>query len=189
MFQSLTRYFKEKTQLSDKEITFICNHFQPKTTKRNEILIDYDDVCNVYYFINQGCIRLYTINTEGIETTRYFAFEGMFCTALPSFIDQKPACEYLQTIEPGELLVISRDDFYMLVNTFPQFDRIYREILEMGFITAQKRIYGFQGFDAMEKVRWIIKNQPNFLLRVSNKMAASYLGISPSTLSRVKSRL
>jgi len=56
-------------------------------------------------------------------------------------------------------------------------------------MNAQKRIYGFQGFDALEKVKWVIESQPNFLLRVSNKMAASYLGISPSTLSRAKSRL
>jgi CRP-like cAMP-binding protein len=175
--------------LNQDGIDFICTHFKPVTTKRNEILIDYDDVCHQYYFINKGCIRLFTTNTDGIETSRYFAFEGMFCTALPSFIDQKPACEYLQTIEPSNLLVISRNDFYMLVEKFPQFDRIYREILELGFITAQQRIYGFQGFNAMEKVRWVIKNQPKFLLRVSNIMAASYLGLSPSTLSRVKKRL
>ena len=54
---------------------------------------------------------------------------------------------------------------------------------------AQKRIYSFQGFDALEKVKWLIHHQPNVLLRVSNKMAASYLGISPSTLSRIKAKL
>lgn len=113
----------------------------------------------------------------------------MFCTALPSFIDQKPANEFLQSIEKSELLVCSRKDFYKLINEFPEFDRIYRKILELGFITSQKRIYGFQGFDALEKVKWTIENQPQILQRVSNKMAASYLGISPSTLSRAKSKL
>ena len=54
---------------------------------------------------------------------------------------------------------------------------------------AQKRIYGFQGFDAVEKVKWIIKFQPQLLLQVSNKMVASYLGMSPSTLSRIKSKI
>ncbi|WP_413999069.1 Crp/Fnr family transcriptional regulator [Flavobacterium sp. W1B] len=156
---------------------------------RNEIVVDFNDVCDSYYFINKGCIRLYTINNEGIETSRYFAFEGMLCTALPSFIDQQPTYEYLQTIEKSELLVISRKDFYDPVERFPEFDKIYKRILELGFISAQKRIYGFQGFNALEKVKWVIKHQPHFLLRVSNKMAASYLGISPSTLSRIKSKL
>ncbi|WP_299519576.1 hypothetical protein [uncultured Flavobacterium sp.] len=108
---------------------------------------------------------------------------------MPSFIDQHPTEEFLQTIEKSELLSITRTDFYKLVNEFPQFAKIYTEILELGFIVAQKRIYGFQGFDAKEKVQWVIKNQPQLLVRVSNKMAASYLGISPSTLSRIKSKL
>ena len=71
----------------------------------------------------------------------------------------------------------------------PVFARIYTEILELGFIMAQKRIYGFQGYDALSKVKWTLKNQPKLLVRVSNKMAASFLGISPSTLSRLKAKL
>jgi len=108
---------------------------------------------------------------------------------LPSLIEQTPAFEFVQTIESSELLKISRESFFHLVDTVPQFARVYRMILEMGFITAQKRIYGFQGFDAMQKVRWVMQYQPDFLVRVSNKMAASYLGITPATLSRIKSKL
>ena len=168
---------------------YICSHFKYIQTKRNEVLISYDDVAKNYYFINKGCIRLFTLTKDGDEISRYFAYEQSFVTALPSFIDQKPAEEFLQTIENSELLYVSREDFYNLVGEFPQFAKNYTEILELGFITAQKRIYGFQGFDAIEKVRWVIKNQPQLLLRVSNKMAASYLGMSPSTLSRIKSKL
>jgi CRP-like cAMP-binding protein len=171
------------------KLQYVCSFFQPVKAHRKQILINYDATCKVYYFINSGGLRLFTINNAGIETSRYFAFDGMFATALPSFIDQRPALEYLQAIEKSELLVISRKDFFQLVDTVPQFSHIYREILELGFVNAQKRIYGFQGFDALEKVKWVIESQPNFLLRVSNKMAASYLGISPSTLSRAKSKL
>ncbi|RZK55597.1 MAG: Crp/Fnr family transcriptional regulator, partial [Pedobacter sp.] len=167
----------------------ICSYFHKIHTRRNEILLDYHQVANRYYFINKGCIRLFTIAKDGSAHSRYFAFDGNFATALPSFIDQLPAEEYLQTIQQSELLYITRANFYHLVNTIPQFANIYTEILELGFIMAQKRIYGFQGFDALEKVKWIIKYQPQLLLSVSNKMVASYLGISPSTLSRIKSKL
>jgi CRP-like cAMP-binding protein len=124
-----------------------------------------------------------------VEGTRYFAFEGAFGTALPSLIEQTPAFEFVQTIENSELLKISRESFFHLVDTVPQFACVYRKILEMGFITAQKRIYGFQSYDAMQKVRWVMQYQPDFLVRVSNKMAASYLGLTPATLSRIKSKL
>lgn len=167
----------------------VLRYFQPIKTKRNQILVSPEEICKHYYFIEKGALRLFTFNAEGKESSRYFGFEGNFCTALPSFIDQQPAMEYLQSLENCNLLKINRTDFFNLVSKYDFFARIYLEILELGFITAQKRIYGFQGFDAMEKVKWVISNQPQLLLRISNKMAASYLGISPSTLSRIKAKL
>lgn len=189
MYSQLQNFIKSRSEIDDATLDKICSCFTLLKTQRNQILLSFDDVCKNYYFINKGSIRLFTIAKDGSDSSRYFAFEGNFVTALPSFIDQKPAQEYLQTIEKAELLSITRQDFYQLVATVPQFSKIYTEILELGFIVAQKRIYGFQGFDALEKVQWIIKNQPQLLLRVSNKMVASYLGISPSTLSRIKSKL
>lgn len=189
MYEKLEKFIKDKTFVDDSTLKEICSYFELKKTKNKEIILQYNEKCNHYYFINSGCIRLFTITKSGDENSRYFAFEGSFATALPSFIDQQPAEEYLQTIQKSELLCISRTDFYHLVNTVPQFTKIYTEILELGFIMAQKRIYGFQGFDALEKVRWIIQYQPDLLLYVSNKMVASYLGISPSTLSRTKAKL
>lgn len=189
MYSILEKFIISKGEISPVKLELITSCFKLLKTKRNEILIEYDQVCKYYYFINSGCIRLFTSTKDGSDNSRYFAFEGNFATALPSFIDQKPAEEYLQTIEKSELLYISRKDFYHLVDTLPEFSKIYTEILELGFITAQKRIYGFQGFDALEKVKWLIEYQPQLLFRVSNRMVASYLGISPSTLSRVKSKL
>jgi len=189
MYDKLTQFLTGKSPFTNSELQEITSRFQVLKATRNQILLEYHQICSHYYFINKGCIRLFTTNKDGTENSRYFAFEGNFATALPSFIDQKPAYEYLQTIERSELLCISRNDFYDLTETFPGFAKIYTEILELGFIVAQKRIYGFQGFDALEKVKWIIQYQPQLLLRVSNKMAASYLGLSPSTLSRIKSKL
>jgi CRP-like cAMP-binding protein len=189
MYEILGKYLKNRTIIDEPTLEHIFSNFTFLKTKRNQILLREGDICKDYYFVNKGCLRLFTYNSEGLETTRYFAFEGAFGTALPSLIDQTPAFEFVQTIENSELLKISRDSFFHLVDTVPQFARIYRQILEMGFITAQKRIYGFQGFDAMEKVKWVMNYQPDFLVRVSNKMTASYLGLTPSTLSRIKSKL
>lgn len=104
-------------------------------------------------------------------------------------INGQPSFEFMQTVEPSELLVISREDFFHLVNTVPQFGFIYRQILEAAYIKSQERIYCFQGLDAAEKVRWVLTNQTKLLTRLSNKMVASYLGLTPQTLSRLKSKL
>ncbi|MBY0424803.1 MAG: Crp/Fnr family transcriptional regulator [Cytophagales bacterium] len=189
MDEKLRAYFKTRTIIDDQTLDHICAHFTMLKTKRNQILLRQGDICKDYYFVNKGCLRLFTVNNDGVESTRYFAFEGAFGTALPSLIDQTPAFEFVQTIEKSDLLKISRENFFHLVETVPQFAKVYRLILERGFIAAQQRIYGFQGFDALEKVKWVMKYQPDFLVRVSNKMAASYLGLTPSTLSRIKSQL
>lgn len=188
-FHFFNSYLSNNTSLTKTEIDHIAQFFTPQSAKRNEILLDYAQVCRDFYFINTGVLRIFTLNKEGLEISRFFAFDNMFCTVLPSFIDQQPANEYLQSLEKTELLVCKRSDFYGLIKRYPELDRIYRGILELGFIRSQERIYGFQGFDAKEKVQWVIKNQPELLLRVSSKLVASYLGISPSTLSRVKKRL
>jgi CRP-like cAMP-binding protein len=189
MHEKLKIYFTKRTNVDETTLEKICSYFTPLSAMRNQFLLHQGDVCKYYYFVNKGCLRLFTTNSEGIETTRYFAFEGAFGTALPSLIDQIPAFEFVQTIEKSELLKISRENFFHLVDTVPAFAQVYRLILERGFITAQQRIYGFQGYNALEKVKWVMKYQPDFLVRVSNKMAASYLGITPSTLSRIKAKL
>lgn len=189
MTTQLAQYLSARTDIDAHTTAYVAGHFKPLTTKRNEFLLTPGAVCSHYYFVNKGCLRLFSVNDAGEEGTRYFAFEGSFGTALPSLIDQQPAFEFIQTIEPSELLVIGRDEFFRLVDTVPPFARIYRQILEAAFITAQKRIYGFQGLDAINKVRWVMAYQPKILSRISNKMAASYLGITPATLSRIKAKL
>ena len=91
MHSLLKNYIKEETGISEEHLDFICTFFKTMQTKRNQIIVGFDEVCSHYYFINKGSIRLYTINSDGSENSRYFGFEGMLCTALPSFIDQKPA--------------------------------------------------------------------------------------------------
>jgi len=189
MFPSLQNYLSQKSSLSEKEITVIESYFFAQRAKRNEILIDPNGVSDKFYFIVKGALRIYSINSEGVELSRFFAFENTFCTALPSFIDQKKSNEYLQSIEASQLLVINREDFYRLVDKYHEFERIYRKILEFSFINNQQRIYSYQGYTALERVQLLMKMQPDFLLRISNKLSASYLGMSPSTLSRTKRKL
>ena len=189
MFEKLERYVTDRVAIDAPTLTLICSRFKTREIKRNHFLLRAGEVCEHYYFVNAGCLRLFTVSERGEENTRYFAFESSFGTALPSFIERQPAFESVQAVETSELLVINRADFFALVETVPQFAFVYRRILELSFIWAQKRIYNFQGMNAAQKVAWTIENQPQLLAKVSNKLAASYLGLTPATLSRVKSKI
>jgi CRP-like cAMP-binding protein len=107
MFDKLGQDFKNRTTIDEPTLHHNFSRFTFLKTKRNEMLLLQGDVCKHFYYVNKGCIRLFTINKDGAEVTRYFTFEGAFGTALPSLIEQTPAFEFVQTIEKSKLLAIS----------------------------------------------------------------------------------
>jgi CRP-like cAMP-binding protein len=189
MYELLYKYIQNKIGIDQEAFSEFSHYFKPIVVEKNEIIIREGKVCNHNIFVTKGCLRIYSINNEGQELTRYFAFEGKFGTALSSLISKEPSFEYIQALEKSELLMISRQDFFHLVDTVPQINFIYRDILEMAYTTSQERIYGFQGKSALDQLKWLLLQQPKILSRLSNKMIASYLGVTPYTLSRLKAEL
>jgi CRP-like cAMP-binding protein len=185
----LLQYFQAITSLTAKEYTLFKDRFIPINVKRNEFLLREGEVCNFNLFVCSGILRMYHLGSEGQEFTRYFAFENKFGTSLTSLIDGKPAAENIQAVEKSTVLKISKTDFLKLVDTVPQVNLIYRNMLEQAYITSQKRIYDFQGKSALERLRWLMAHQPGILSRIPSRMVASYLGITSYTLSRLKAEL
>lgn len=189
MHEKLYAYFLEKYPVSRDEFRNISQFFQVRQFKRNEVILSMGEICQSNYFVNAGCLRFYSLTRDGTELTRYFAFPGKFGTALSSLIDQKPSFEFIQCIEDSEVLEITRENFFDLVAASPAVNSIYRDILEMAYITSQERIYGLQGDSALERLKWLMAYHPKILSKLSNKVIASYLGVTPYTLSRLKTEL
>lgn len=182
-------YIRLLVPISDPEFDRIKGYFVYQRFKRNEYLLQAGEVCLFNYFVLKGSFRMYHINPEGQELTRYFAFENKFGTNLTSLIDGSGSLEHLQAIEPLEVLKISKTDFFHLVDTVPQVNKIYRNILQNAYVTSQKRIYDLQGMSALDRLRWLLSQYPGILNRIPSRMIASYLGITPFTLSRLKAEL
>ncbi|MDC6355709.1 MULTISPECIES: Crp/Fnr family transcriptional regulator [unclassified Robiginitalea] len=189
MYSTLFNYLKEKAGVDRGEFNRFSHYFKSKRLKKNETVLREGEICKGVYFVNNGCLRFFHLNEEGKELTRYFAFEGKFGTDLTSLITNEPSKENIQSIEQSEILYIIKTDFYELVKTEPSINLIYRDILEMAYVTSVKRIYNFQGEETLERLKWLMNYQPRILSRLSNKMIATYLGITPYTLSRLKSKL
>lgn len=189
MYQLLEKYLYERINLSDAEFEFIFSFFKLRNVDRNEILFSEGQICNHFYFVNKGCIRMYYVHPNGTEITRYFAFEKNFGTALASFITQKPSLEYIQAVEKSEVLSILRNDFYQILETIPLFERIYQRILERSHDINSQRIESLLGKNAKERYFALSEQNPIIIERISNKLVASYLGISPETLSRIKTQV
>ncbi|TDB65120.1 Crp/Fnr family transcriptional regulator [Arundinibacter roseus] len=188
MHEALKKYFRERTEIQEEKLDELSPYFKEKLVKKNEFLLREGEVCKFNYFVVSGCLRLFSVNTEGVENTRYFAFEGKFGTSFTSLITGEPAIEAIQSLEKSTVLSISKTDFFYLVEQEPAVNKIYRNILESAYITTQKRIYDFQGSDSLGRLKWLLEQQPMVFSRLSNKTIASYLGVTPYTLSRLKAQ-
>ncbi|MBO3697737.1 Crp/Fnr family transcriptional regulator [Roseivirga sp. E12] len=189
MYQELEQNIKRHGSIGEKELQQIIKLFKPIKTARNEMLCNIGQVCKHFYYIRKGCLRLYEIDAKGNEVTGYFALEDSIISANTSFILQKPSRDCLVSLEPSELLVIHREDFLKLVDTIPQFANVYHKFMEFAFIHSQMRIYSFLGMEGIDKLKWVMEHEPKLLSRISSKAVASYLGMTNSTLSKLRAKL
>ncbi|MDI9257966.1 Crp/Fnr family transcriptional regulator [Flavobacterium sedimenticola] len=170
-------------------LDLVLSHFEPVKTKRNQILVAQGEVCQYVYFIAKGCLQVYTYDQEANETTRDIVIEGTWCSELSSFGTGNPATENIRTIEPCELLAIDRQSFKKLVESVPQFDKVYKQILEASYNNSVYRINTFMTLTALERIKWLMQFRPKLMTRVSSKLIASYLGINKDVYSRLKAKL
>lgn len=189
MKEQLITYIQNKISVTDEEMETILSYFRPIKLKKNELLLTNGQSSQRTFFVADGCLRIFFINEEGQESTRYFAFENQFATALVSFITSEPSEEFIQAVEDTEVYYITHKDFYHLLEIIPKWEKFYRIYLEIAYVTNTKRLMSFLMQDALEKYRQLLAENPIIVRRLSNKMVASYLNISQETLSRLKSKL
>jgi len=189
MHTLLRSYLKENATLGSESLDAICSCFKLYSTKRNEVLCNIGQVCRKLYFINKGSLRQYEIDSKGNEITGTFTLENNMTTLLPSFINKEGSTTCLTTIEPSELLLIYRDDLFELIKNYPEFASVYYQFVEQSFIHAQKRVYSMLGMEGIEKLQWVMQYKPKFMSRISSKTIASYLGMTNSTLSKLRAQL
>jgi len=189
MYQQLSKFITDRVAVNDEQLQIILSYFKPLTLKKNEVINVLGTPARRMYFVNKGCLRVYFIKVDGAEVTRRFAFENTFSTSLTSFISGEPLTEYTTAIETSELLYISRNDFYYLLDIFPAWEKFYRNYLEFAYVNNTKRLQSLVTQDATERYKLLLKESPHIVQRLSNKMVANYLNISQEALSRLKSKI
>jgi CRP-like cAMP-binding protein len=167
----------------------VLSHFKPLQVDRNSFLVQEGQVCQHVYFIAKGCLQVFVYDKDMNETTRDIVTEGTWCSELLSFGSGNPAKENIRTVEPCELLAIDRQGFQKMMETVPQFDKVYKQILETSYATSVYRINTFVSLSALDRIKWLMEFRPKLMTRVSSKLIASYLGINKDVFSRLKAKL
>lgn len=137
-------------------------------------------------FVVRGCLRTYTVDSDGVESIIYFSAERSWVGDVQSARLRRPTVYHVDAIEPAELLLIALADFDGLLDRFPEVARGYRLGLERVAAARERRIALALNSTAEERYADFLERYPTLASRVPQRMLASYLGVAPETLSRVR---
>ncbi len=180
----ISRLGKEPDNLEE-----VLNNFKPIQVKRNQLILKQGEMCKCVYFIASGCLQVFVHDHEMNESTRDIVIENSWCSELISFGSGSPAAENIRAVEPSDLLAIDQSSFRNLMQRIPQFDAIYKQILEASYANSVYRLNTFIAMPALERIKWLMEHRPGLMTRLSSKLIASYLGISQETFSRLKAKI
>lgn len=189
MIESLRNHIVSRLGKEPDNLALVLSKFKPIQAKRNELLLVQGNPCKNVYFIATGCLQVFVYDSELNETTRDIVTEDNWCSELMSFGSGQPATENIRAVEPSELLAIDRQGFQEMMEKVPQFDHIYKQILEASYANSVYRINTFVSLSALDRIKWLMERRPNLMTRVSSKLIASYLGINKDVFSRLKAKL
>jgi CRP-like cAMP-binding protein len=186
MFEVLFKGISEKVLLTDEDRELVKSFFIPKKLRKKQYLLQEGDVCKYTAFVEKGSLRSYKLDEKDNEHIIQFAFEGWWIADQYSFLTGEPSDYNIDALEDSELLIITKAQQDKLLDAVPKFERYLRILMQNAIISMQRRLVGSLSLTAEEKYNQLIVTYPNITQRIPQHMIASYLGVTPETLSRVR---
>ncbi len=188
MEELLREHMARFIRLSDVEFDrfYQCLHF--RQLKRREVLLSIGEICRDAYFIQQGCLRYFNV-VDGEEITGQFFFEHSWYSDYESFLLEQPSEQGIQALEPSQTALLSKSSLLQLYTELPQFERFGRLMAENAFIGLRKRTETLTHLTPEERYLRLLQHRPKVIERVPQHFIASYLGIKPQSLSRIRKRI
>lgn len=178
-----------RIELSDEEIDFFTSRLSFRRIRRRQYILQEGDICRHYTFVNKGCLRLYNVDENGVEHILQFAPEDFWVADIGSFHQESPTSLYIEALEPSEVLQISKPDLLETFLAYPSYDRLFRVMMEGAFIALQKRVLQNISSTAEERYLTFVETFPQLINRLPQTQIASYIGITPEFLSKIRKDL
>jgi CRP-like cAMP-binding protein len=154
--------------------------------KRRQFILQEDEVCKHYTFVVNGCFRVFQVDKKGAEHNLQFAAENDWIMIIDSFYSEKKSNVNIEAIEPSTIFQISRPDLIYFFRTYPKFDRNFRVIMETRFAELENRLLQMISSTAEERYLAFLGQYAALSQRLPNTQIASYLGITPEFLSKIR---
>mgnify|MGYP003576195652 FL=1 len=189
MFQEVDKHITRCAPINSQELDVFHSRLKSKTYKKKTLLLRQGEVCKFEAYIVKGCVKKYYIDQSGNEVILQFAVEDWWISDIGSFSEQKPSNLFIETLEDTELLVIDYESKELLFQEIPNLERVFRIMLQRAYSVLESRFYATVSHSAETRYLEFIKKYPTIPQRVPQQQIASYLGITPESLSRIKANL
>ncbi len=186
--RELVNYLKNYADFDDDELEIVINAFTKRVFTKNELIFTAGKISNEMYFVTKGCVRLF-YNVDGVDKTAFFYTEGQFICAGESYTYNVLAKENYQAIERSEIYILPKTKIDKLLAISSKFELLARVATENELITCQKIIQSFVTKSPEERYIELLNTQRDLFQRLPQQYIASFLGVSPETLSRIKTRV
>ena len=164
----------------------IVAFFEEKEYVKNDLILKEGRVCNEYHFIEQGFARAYTFDTEGNDVTTAFYSSNQILCELFSFFKRVPSRENIQALADCKTWCLSFDQLQIVFHNMPQFREFGRTILVNAYAQLKQRTLSVIRETAEERYAHLLESSPDIFQQASLKTIASYLGITDTSLSRIR---
>src|SRR5690554_601929 len=182
-------FLTSNIDIHPKALSQLFNQCQRKSYKKGDFLVFAGDLCKNIFFVEKGLLRQYSIDEKGKEHVLQFAPEGWLVNDRESLYYNKPSKYNIEALENTEVFILDKKIIEKLEEELPEFTTFNNELLNNHIRHLQNRINLLLSATAEERYLTFIKMYPDILLRVPQWMVASYLGIAPESLSRVRKEL
>lgn len=175
--------------LNRKEKDYFISLLEPKHLKKKEFQLTAGEICRQSTFVVEGCLKGFSVDKEGVEHILNFACKDWWIADLYSLLSEKPAILNIEAIADTEVLMLSREDQKILYNKIPKFERFFRILTENALVANHQRLINNLSLSAEERYHEFMKKYPTVLEYAPLHSIASYLGITPEFLSKIRSRI
>lgn len=188
MYELFFKKFRDQVSLTTAEEERIKSYLTPKKIRKRQYLLQEGDVCKSMAFVERGLLREYLVDDAG-EHIIQFALEGWTIADLLSFLTNEPTTFNIDAIEDSELIIISKTAHEELLKSEPKYETYIRLLMTNAYVALQRRITSFISDPVEDQYKHFTKMYPDIVQRVPQHMIASYMGLTPETLSRVRKKM
>lgn len=184
--KQIIQHFNKYLPLGDAEAKALTSRLTQRKIKRKQYILQEGDICRYFTYVAEGCFKTYGVDNSGSEHNLVFTAEDDWITDIDSLHKERPSRLFIEAVEPSVILQISKSDLWYLYSNFPKFDRNFRVIIEDKYIELQNRLLQTFSTTAYERYESFLEQYPKLANRLPNTQIASYLGITPEFLSKIR---